>query len=147
MSGGGRIGELVKKLDRMGTAQWRREVMTAMAPEVHRLVLDGFVSQRDPYGKAWAPRKKAADWAIKAFGLIQSNHPILDTGRSDGAVNRLTVRPTATGVTIRTNGYMKFHLTGTEKMVSRKWIPVDGLGTWKAPLQEVYFAKVQELMR
>lgn len=148
MSGTGKIADLVRKLDAMASQSFRQKMLGAMAVEVHRLTLDGFVQQRDPYGKPWAPRRKAADWAIKAFGLMQDNHPILDTGRTDGAVNRLTVSSTADGVRLKTNAYMRFHLTGTNKMVARKWIPTDGNAPiWRNALQTVYTDHVRALLK
>lgn len=148
MSGTGKIADLVRKLDEMASPSFRQKMLGAMAVEVHRLTLDGFIQQRDPYGKPWAPRKKAADWAVKAFGLMQSDHPILDTGRDGGAVDRLTVRSTSDGVRLKTNAYMKFHLTGTSKMVPRKWIPTDGAGPiWRNALQTVYTDQIRELLK
>jgi hypothetical protein len=148
VSGGGQIGALVKRLEALGTPEFRRGTMAAMAPEVHRLILDGFIGQHDPDGKPWAQRKKVPDWAIKAFSKMQSNHKILDQGLPDGAVESLTVRATATGITVRTKGYMKFHLSGTRSMVPRKWIPTTELGpVWKPALQSIYADRVMGLMR
>lgn len=106
----------------------RTRLFPALATEVHKQVIAGFAQQRDPYGRTWAPRKRPADWAIRAFGLMQDNHPILDTRRTDGAVNRLRARPTARGVVITTSGYMQFHLTGTKYMKKRMWVPDMNIG-------------------
>lgn len=148
MSGTGKIADLVKRFEALSSTEFRQRLLGKMAVEVHRLTLQGFVQQRDPDGKPWAPRKKAADWVIRAFGLMQDNHPILDTGRRDGAVNRLTVRSTNDGVRLTTNKYMKFHLTGTYKMVPRKWIPTTELGPiWRNALQTVYTDSIRSLLK
>jgi len=108
-----------------------------------RLVVEGFNQQRDPYGKPWATRKPPPAWAIRAFGLIQDNHRLLDdTGKG---IDRLRARPTATGIRFSTVDYMKFHLTGTRYMVTRQWLPMNGLGPiWGEAFNRVAANRVRQ---
>src|SRR5207253_1976811 len=90
-------------------------------------IIASFQGQRDPYGKPWPPRKKAADWAIRAFGLMQDDgHPLLDnTGRM---VESITVKALATSIRVTALGYAAFHQEGTHSLPPRRWFPDPVLG-------------------
>jgi hypothetical protein len=108
-----------------------------------RLVVDGFNRETDPYGKAWQPRKKPPAWAIRAFGLMQDDHKLLD--KSGAGIDKLRARGTSTGIRFTTVGYMKFHLSGTRSMVARPWLPVNGLGIlWGESFNRVAAKRIRE---
>jgi hypothetical protein len=132
------IGALARRVDGIASGDFRRSLMSAMSERVHQLIVDGFVQERDPTGKAWPPRKGKGTW------------PILDTRRAGGAVGALTVRPSTEGVTVRTNAYMRYHLTGVGNMPVRKWIPtspgeLDPI--WRPALMTVYAKKLLERLK
>lgn len=121
-----RLELLRTRIESIGSAGGLRPVLAALTAEAHQQTLNCFIEERDPYGRRWAARKKAPDWAIRAFGLMQSNHKLLD--KTGDGIDSLTAKPTATGIRLRIAGHMRFHLTGTGKMKARKFFPVDGLG-------------------
>lgn len=130
------LSQLTARIESIGASGGLSDVIAALRDEAHEQVIAGFREQRDPYGNAWAPRKVPPDWAIRAFGLIQSNHPLLDD--TGAGINSFSAQATPTGIRLRIDGHMKFHLTGTRFMVPRKFFPVDGLGPiWGAAFMRV----------
>ena len=116
------------------------KLMPAMRDRVHGLILDGFRQQRDPYGRKWAPRRKAPDWAVRAFGLMQDNHPLLDkTGRG---INSFTTRAASRRIVVRALDYMGFHQSGTRNMVARKEVPDPEMGL--GPIWGLAFNRVAD---
>lgn len=139
------INAFIQRLERMAAADVKNRIMQKVATVAHDECLRGFREQRDPYGVPWAPRKRPPDWAIRAFGLMQDEHKLLDkTGRGVGS---LTSRAVGDRVVMRMVDYMKFHQTGTYKMVARKMFPEEsqGLGTWSAPINRAAVDAVREL--
>jgi hypothetical protein len=109
-----RLSQLRERLNTLARDDGLRPIFQKLSDEAHSQAIRGFVGQRDPYGKMWPARKSGGSW------------PLLD--KSGIGINRLSARPTSTGVRISTVGYMKYHLTGTRFMPARKWAPIDGLG-------------------
>ncbi len=120
------LNRLASRIEKIAAAGGLQPLLSALAAEAHDQTLDCFNQQRDPYGKAWKSRQEpTGGW------------PILD--KTGAGVESITSRPTATGIKIRVGkDYMGFHLTGTSRMVSRKFLPVDGLGPiWEPAFQRV----------
>lgn len=142
------INQLVRKLERLGSAEVKDRIAANVRDTVHAEAIQGFNEKRDPYGSPWEPRKKPPDWAVKAFGLMQDNHPLLDkTGKG---ISTLTARALAGGrVVMKIISYFKFHQTGTYKMVARKIFPDEerGLGLWAEPVYRSAVKAVRDLMR
>lgn len=136
MSGGGRIGALVSKVEALGGAELQRRVMERVAESARRSCLDGFEQQRDPYGMPWARRID-----------VKGTWPILNkTGSGPASV---TAVPSGDLVRMSIDGVFKFHQYGTSKMVARRVFPIQsrGLGLWGAPAREAAMSAVREAMQ
>lgn len=136
MSGGGKIGALVKKLEAMASPQFRASLSAALASEAQRQYRKDFSSGTDPYGTAWAPSKKKSGKTLVRTGYL----------RSSGEVETVT----AEGFRFRVYApYGGFHQSGTSRMPQRMIVPNAryGLGNWLAPFNRIAAAKVRELMR
>lgn len=126
-----RLALLRDRLKHMAGGQARRDMLRALADETQRQIIAGFNAKRDPYGRAWAPRKPPPAWAARAFGLMQRSHPLLDdTGRM---IDSMRSRPSGGAVLVTGLGYAEFHQEGTRLMVARRLLPAPVLGlgpTW-----------------
>lgn len=142
------VNELIKRLERFAAGQVKQQIASKVRGAAHDQCLECFRQQRDPYGAPWAPRKKPPDWAIRAFGLLQTNHKLLDyTG--NGINSLRSVALSGGSVQLRIINYMKFHQTGTYKMVARKYFPdpTRGLGLWGRPVNDAALEAVREMIR
>lgn len=141
------INELVQRLERYAQSELQAKIASKVRDAMHQACIDGFNEKRDPYGTQWAPRKPVKAWAVRAFGLIDTNHPLLDyTGKMIGS---LATRALQNGVVMRILGYARFHQFGTSKMVARLLFPdpARGLGQWADPVHRAAVEAVKELMR
>ena len=121
-----RLARLRQQLEAISRGGLQKQCATAFANETVKLMVDEFNQQRDPYGKPWAPRKRPPDWAIRAFGLMQDDHRLLD--KSGKMIDSLRAKPLANGnVKVTMRPYAQFHQTGTDKMVARKLVPDDAM--------------------
>ena len=114
-----RLREMRQRLAMLASGGYAKQAATAFANETQKLLVNGFAQKRDPYGRAWAPRRPVPDWVIRAFH--PTNHPLLDkTGKMFD-----TAKSKAVGLKIRVSmkPYAKFHQDGTVKMVARKLVP------------------------
>ena len=108
------LSQLTARIESIAAAGGLTDVISALRDEAHEQVIAGFREQRDPYGTAWQARKDNGGW------------PILD--KTGAGIDSFTAQSTPTGIRLRIDGHMKFHLTGTRFMVPRRFFPVDGLG-------------------
>lgn len=140
------INTLIQRLEKLGAVTVRQHIASSVATVCHDECLRGFREQRDPYGIPWKPRKSPAAWAVRAFGLMQQNHPLLD--KTGAMINSLTSRGSGGRVLMRILGYAKFHQSGTATMTARKIFPdpANGLGTWREPVEKAALSAVRELM-
>src|ERR1700745_2816338 len=109
-----------------------QSVLTRLSEVAYELVMDGFMAQRDPYGRAWKKRKD------------DSYHPILD--KTGDGIRSIRVRVTGNR-TIKFSGkdYMNFHVHGTRNMVARPWRPVVMLGgKWRRPFERAVVDEVKK---
>lgn len=141
------LNALIARIERLATAELKSRVAKKAQAAIHGALIAEFVGERDPYGERWAPRKKATGWAVRAFGLIDDGHKLLD--KSGKMIDSITSRASNDGAIIKLRGYAKFHQTGTRNMVARKLFPENsrGLGLWSAPVNEAATAAVRELAR
>ncbi len=136
MSGGGKIADLVAKLDRVGSQEWRTSLCRQLAEKSLDLIDRGFQAQSNPYGDGWTETKQP--------------NPILEkTGTMRGAF-RIT-GASAAGFTIRNEtSYAGFHQYGTSKLPVRAMTPTDAAGmpvSWEREYDGVLVRFVQETMR
>ena len=120
------LAQLRQRLARMGTGEVLRVLGSRLATETQEQMLRGFREQRDPYGRKWAPRKPPPAWAVRAFGLVDDHHPILDkTGQMiDGGRSRFDGRR----ILVTLKSPAPFHQSGTIKMVRRQMLPTADMG-------------------
>lgn len=105
-----RLGQLRQRLETLGRAEGLRPIIGELTSEAMRLVVEGFVEERDPYGNKWDPRKQpTGTWNL------------LD--KSGQGIDQLRARGTSTSIRFTTLAYMKYHLSGTHRMVARPWLP------------------------
>ena len=125
------------RLEMLAKGGFAKQAATAFANETQQQLVDGFAQKRDPYGRRWAPRKSAPDWAVRAFGL--TNHPLMD--KSGKLFD--TAKSKAVGLKIRVTlqPYARFHQSGTSKMVARKIVP-DGMSL--GPIWGAAYLRVSE---
>lgn len=140
------LNELIQRLERFENGEVYQRIGTAIANACHAQCLRGFQQERDPYGTPWAPRKPAKAWAVKAFGLIDNGHKLLDD--TGAMINSLRVRYVRGTVLMKIKGYAKYHQSGTRYMTARKIFPDgSGLGTWEQPIQDAATNAVREMFR
>jgi hypothetical protein len=129
------LSAFIQRLERLAAADVKGRVLARVRDAAHAEAVRGFVDQRDPYGRSWAPRKdKRGTW------------PIL---RKTGAgLDGLTARVVGDRVVMRIAGYFKFHQSGTRFMVARMVFPepARGLGTWSGPINDAARDAVRELV-
>jgi len=141
------VNALIKRLERMAAADVKHRIMQRVTPVVHDECLRGFVEQRDPYGTPWAPRKKIkAEYALR-YGHIDDGHPLLD--KSGRGIRSLTTRAVGDASQLRMVDYMRFHQSGTYKMVARKMVPEQsmGLGLWTQPVNKAAVDAVRDMCK
>jgi len=89
------------------------------AERIGELILDGFASGTDPYGRPWAP--------LKPFTLAKGRFPppLTDTGAMRDSIE---VKPSGGAGIEVTMGveYATFHQTGTADMAQRQILPQSG---------------------
>jgi hypothetical protein len=130
------LSAFIERLQRIAASDVLQRVGSKLADVTHEQAVLGFAEQRDPYGKAWAPRKdKSGSW------------PILD--KTGAGVDGMTARYVAGRVVLRIAGYFRFHQGGTAVMVARKVFPepARGLGTWSEPINTAARDAVTALVR
>lgn len=140
------LNALIQRLERLGAAQVKERVALSIAPALYRETMRCFRDKRDPYGMPWAPRKARPLWASMAFGP-DTGWPLLNyTGRGIGSVRASAYQSSARLAIL---GRMKFHQTGTSRMVARKFFPEAGrgLGLWRDAVNEASLKAVRELMK
>lgn len=147
MSGGGKIGALVAKLDAMARPEWREGVARQMGDEAQRLYRRDFDKGVDPYGKPWAPSFTALSerYARKRRFTTKT---LVNTGylRASGEVESVS----AQGFRFRIYApYGQYQQSGTRRSPQRMIVPSAalGLGTWGAPFNRIAVAAIRELMR
>lgn len=147
MSGGGRIGALVAKLEAMSHPEWREGLARQMGEETQRLYKRDFDKQVDPYGKPWAP---SFDVASEQYNRKKrfTQKTLIKTGylRASGEVEVVN----STGFRFRVYApYGQFHQTGTRRIPRRMIVPSSalGLGTWGAPLNRIAVQAIRGLMK
>lgn len=130
------LEQLRARVESIAAGPGRADMMESLRSRAHDLTLECFNSETDPYGRPWERRKAPPDWAIRAFGLMQGAHKLLDD--SGAGINSLTSRASGTSIFMRMGkDYMGFHLRGTRFMVPRKFWPVDGLpDSWARDFSE-----------
>lgn len=132
------MSDLIARLQGLAAGDVFQRIGGHVANACHASAIAGFVSQRDPYGNAWARRKREGD-----------GHPILrDTGELVGSLTARYLPGSAT-VIMRIAGYGKFHQAGTRVMPARKLFPEEerGLGLWAQPIQNAATEAVREMLR
>lgn len=136
MSGGGRIGALVKKLEAMASPSFRASLSAALAAEAQRQYRKDFASGTDPYGAAWPKGKK------------KSGKTNIVTGYMRASGEPVTV--SAEGFSFKVYApYAPFRHYGTRYAAATPLVPIAarGLGLWAAPFNRIAARAVRELMR
>lgn len=106
----------------------------AVRAAVEEQVFACFAGQRDPSGNPWAARvTPTGSW------------PLLDrTGEGVSSVRVESARGGVNSIRVLSLPYMKFHVTGTERMVARPFVPRRGLGPiWRPAI----FRAAREAMK
>lgn len=142
------IQELSSRLEKLAGQEVKQRVIEKTRDAAHAQVIQEFNEERDPYGTKWAPRKRPPNWAVRAFGLMNENHKLLDkTGKMIGS---LTSRASAGArVVMKLIRIAKWHQEGTKKMAARQIFPDQGrgLGLWAEPLYQASVAAIKDIMR
>ena len=109
-----RLIQLSNRMARLGSGFGFQDILRQLATDTHKLIIAGFVSETDPYGEVWQPRKRPGN-----------GHKLLDdTGKG---INSVRVKVVGSDILITSRRYMNYHLTGTKneagdvKMVPRLW--------------------------
>lgn len=139
------LNVLIQRLEHMAATDVKHRIMVKVADVAHAECVRGFHEQRNPYGTPWARRKPPKAWAVRAFGLMQQDHPLLD--KTGAMLNSISARAAGDRVVMRILGYAKFHQSGTSNMAARKICPeqAQGLGLWSAPINRAAVDAVREL--
>lgn len=122
-----------KQLGQLSSQKLMFQVADEMADATLGLVAQGFAEERDPYGKAWAP-KKHPDGRMVLRGK---------TGRlirfRKGAVSPRGFRCDMGAP------YGVFHQRGTSRMRARRMLPVNGRlpPIWASEYREIYVRAVR----
>lgn len=66
----GDLGTAIKQMAFISSLEFKTQILQEIAEETIRLVQDGFYSETDPYGKAWAPTKKKSGRILEQFGTL-----------------------------------------------------------------------------
>lgn len=136
MSGGGKIGDLVRRLELMASPSFRYDLAKALADEAGKQYRRDFQNGTDPYGEAWAKGKK------------ESGKTLVDTGYLRASGEPVSITPN--GFRFRVYApYGVFHQSGTKRMPQRMIVPsgLYGLGKWGEPFNRVAAAKVRALLK
>lgn len=140
------INDFILRLQKLSQPDVINAMGRKIADACHAEAIRGFVEQRDPYGKPWAPRKKPSAWSVLRFGKIDNGHRLLDdTGKM---IDSLTARYVSGRVIMRIRGYAQFHQTGTRFMVARKIFPEQsrGMGLWREPINQAATDAVRDIV-
>lgn len=135
MSGGGRIGELVRKLDAMASPQFREGLSQKLAEEAQRQYRADFAKGVDPYGAVWAKGKKVSGKTLINTGYL----------RASGEIEQIS----AEGFRFRVYApYASFAQYGTTRSPQRMIVPSAryGLGAWGAPFNRTAVAAIRGLL-
>lgn len=110
-----------------------QSVLSRLSDVAYELVMDGFMEERDPYGRSWKQRKDQ-----------KSYHPLLAKTGSGIRSVRVLVSGART-IQFYANDYMNFHVWGTRNMVARPWRPVGVLGAkWGAAFEKAVIDEVKK---
>ena len=135
---------LIGRLRALGDKQFTRKVATQMAAEALRQVKSEFREARDPYGRAWAPRK-----AKRRPDSSTRGQPLLNTGRLR---NSFSSNGNEAGFRVGTNvSYAIYHQYGAPKakIPVRAMLPSQGnLGPiWRAALHKIFDDSMKRHMK
>lgn len=154
------LNDLIRRLERMGAAEVKARIAAKVRDAMHKACVDGFNAKVDPYGNAWAPRKRSKGWAALAWP--DDGHQLLD--KSGKMIDSLRVVAIGTTVRLTMKFYAWYHQKGTThaarsdiktrkerkeySMPARMLVPDPdkGLGTWSEPVHRAAVEAVRELM-
>lgn len=129
------LNVFIQRLERMATSEVKEAIAKQAQMACHNACLDCFKEQRDPYGVPWAKR-------VEPTGLWK----LLD--KTGAGIDSITSSSRADGVRVSILSRMKFHQTGTYRMVARKYFPdpARGLGSYEQPVHEATAKAITDLM-
>jgi phage gpG-like protein len=106
-----RLQQLRQRLERIAAGGLMPDIGRELADEAHRLVINAFNQQRDPWGRPWRPLKDKS----------QHDRPILQKTRR--LLRGITARYQDGRIVLRMSGYGAFQQFGTDKIPARKFVP------------------------
>lgn len=136
MAGVGRIADLVRKIERLSSSDFREGLSQAVGEKCLDLIRDGFAQKKSPYD-SWRPRKYAYSW------------PLMDKSGKGKRSWRLRVAPGGFRIVAEDAEYLSYQHWGTKYITPREMFPVEafGLGSWKEPIHQAAADYVRALMR
>lgn len=115
------------------------ELHTAAAVNMHRLVMEGFDEERDPYGIRWRPSLRAR---------LEGGHTLIKSGRLRQS---FTWRADAKGAQVGTNVvYAPTHQFGRDGIAQRRMLPTTTGGmppAWERELSRSMEAIIRKRVR
>jgi hypothetical protein len=117
-----------KEIGALGSAKTMFRVADEMADATLGLVAQGFAQERDPYGKAWAPKKRP-----DGRGILRGKSGKLIRFKK-GSVSQRGFRCDMGAP------YGAYHQSGTSRMKARRMVPVNGRlpRSWAREYREIY---------
>lgn len=118
----GRLEQTIAKL-----VEIPRKIAEDVVPEINRLIQKQFDDGQDPYGRPWAPLKKAT------IDRGRKPPPLTDTRKLRNGTKVYVLRANYAGLRIVVGeSYGYFHQVGTKNMAARRILPSAGMpSTWK----------------
>lgn len=136
MAGGGRIADLVSKLDALGSSEWRQSLCQQLAEKSLDLIDNDFKRRSNPYGDRWT-------------STMQPNPILQRTGALRRSFRIISVLPG--GFTIQSTApYSGYHQHGTKRLPVRAMTPTRAAGmpaSWEREYDRVVVRFVRETMR
>lgn len=132
---GRRLGEILDSID---DRKLRRAISAKAAPKIQSEVKRQFVTQRDPYGKRWKPKK------------VRDGRPTL-TGKTRNLRRNISKLVTTIGFRIDADTpYASFHQRGTKFLPIRMILPSPAKGLppkWLKILSKISRAEIVKAIR